>query len=55
MQICDDIFNVDPKRQAILDSWPKRVDDSCAREEWNWRHQYDLDRMSDDLIAKLKN
>ena len=48
-------FNVDPKRQAILDSWPKRVDDSCAREEWNWRHQYDLDRMSDDLIAKLKN
>ncbi len=48
-------FNVDPKRQAILDSWPNRVDDSCAREEWDWRHEYDLDRMSDDLIAKLRS
>ncbi|MHC4956623.1 MAG: NAD-dependent epimerase/dehydratase family protein [Planctomycetota bacterium] len=46
-------FNVDPARQAILDSWPKRVDDTPAREEWDWHHEYDLDRMSDDLIAKL--
>jgi len=47
-------FVVDPKRQAILDSWPSRVDDSLARAEWGWNHEFDLDRMSDDLIRKLK-
>jgi len=48
-------FNVDPKRQAILDSWPQRVDDSRARAEWGWKHEFDLDRMSDDLIEKLRS
>jgi len=47
-------YDVDPKRQAILDSWPCRVDDSLARAEWGWQHEYDLDRMSDDLIARLR-
>jgi len=47
-------FNVDPARQAILDSWPARVDDSLARSEWNWNHEFDLDRMSDDLLRKLQ-
>ncbi len=40
--------------QAILDSWPRALDDSAAREEWGWRHEYDLDRMSDDLVAKIR-
>lgn len=48
-------YAVDPYRQGILDSWPNRVDDTCAREEWGWAHEYDLDKMSDDLIARLKN
>jgi nucleoside-diphosphate-sugar epimerase len=30
-------YEVDPRRQAIADSWPRRVDDSAAREEWGWR------------------
>jgi len=47
-------FRSDPGRQAILDSWPRRLDDSCAREEWGWAHKYDLDKMSDDLVARLK-
>jgi threonine 3-dehydrogenase len=47
-------FRVDPARQAILDSWPDALDDRCAREEWGWAHAYDLDRMADDLVAKLK-
>jgi threonine 3-dehydrogenase len=47
-------YLVDPYRQGILDSWPKRVDDGCAREEWGWAHEFDLDNMSDDLIARLK-
>jgi len=47
-------YAVDPKRQAILDSWPCVLDDSCAREEWGWAHEWDLDRMADDLVAKLR-
>jgi threonine 3-dehydrogenase len=47
-------FKVDPTRQAILDSWPRRVDDSCARADWGWKAAYDLDRMSDDLVPKIR-
>lgn len=47
-------FRPDPARQAILDSWPQVLDDSNARNEWGWNHEYDLERMSDDLIEKLR-
>ena len=47
-------FKPDPARQAILDSWPQVLDDSNARREWDWVHKFDLDRMSDDLIEKLR-
>jgi nucleoside-diphosphate-sugar epimerase len=41
-------------RQAIADSWTSSIDDSTAREEWAWSHQYDLDLMTDDMIKNLK-
>lgn len=41
-------------RQAIADSWPRSLDDSAAREEWNWRPAYDLPRMTEDMIKKLR-
>lgn len=47
-------FRPDPARQAILDSWPRRVDDANARRDWGWKPTHDLDRMSDDLVARLK-
>jgi threonine 3-dehydrogenase len=47
-------FRSDPVRQAILDSWPKRLDDSTARAEWGWKPRYDLGAMSDDLVARLR-
>lgn len=47
-------YQVDPERQAIADSWPRRVDDSAARREWGWEPAYDLDRMADDMLANLK-
>lgn len=47
-------YKVDPVRQGILDSWPRRLDDRCAREEWGWKHRYDLEGMSDDLMPKVR-
>jgi nucleoside-diphosphate-sugar epimerase len=41
-------------RQQIADSWPKSIDDSCAREEWGWNPGYDLTAMTKDMIKKLK-
>jgi threonine 3-dehydrogenase len=43
-----------PARQAILDSWPKVLDDSVARKDWGWTPRWDLDAMSDDLIAAVR-
>ncbi|MGB9023907.1 MAG: NAD-dependent epimerase/dehydratase family protein [Candidatus Bathyarchaeia archaeon] len=40
-------------RQAIADSWPRSLDDSAAREEWNWNPTYDLPRMTKDMIQRL--
>ncbi len=47
-------YQVDPLRQAIADSWPNSLDDTCAREEWDWKPEYDLDMMTKDMISKLK-
>jgi threonine 3-dehydrogenase len=43
----------DPVRQGILDSWPKALDDSAARRDWNWKPKYDLDAMTDDLVPRV--
>jgi nucleoside-diphosphate-sugar epimerase len=40
-------------RQDIADSWPQSIDDSVARDEWNWKPSYDLSKMSKDMIEKL--
>ena len=47
-------YEVDPVRQAIANSWPDSMDDSCAREEWDWRPHYDMDSMTRDMIKNLK-
>lgn len=41
-------------RQAIADSWPQSIDDSQARQDWGWRHEYDLKKMSEDMVKNLK-
>ncbi len=40
-------------RQAIADSWPGSIDDSSAREEWNWQPDFDLDTMTKDMLDNL--
>ena len=41
-------------RQAIADSWPKSIDDSVARAEWGWQHEYDLSKMVENMFKNLK-
>ena len=42
------------ERQAIADSWPQSINDSLAREHWNWKHEYDLATMVADMMQNLK-
>jgi nucleoside-diphosphate-sugar epimerase len=46
-------YAIDPVRQAIAESWPHRLDDTAAREEWGWRPQFDLAGMTADMLEKL--
>ena len=43
-----------PVRQAIADSWPNKMDDVCARKEWGWTPSYNLESMTHDMIARLR-
>ncbi|MCP4547013.1 MAG: NAD-dependent epimerase/dehydratase family protein [bacterium] len=45
---------VPDSRQAIADSWPNSIDDTAAREEWGWAPAYDLDAMTQDMLAALR-
>lgn len=47
-------YDVDPLKQGIADSWPDSLDDSCARAEWDWKPQYDLDDMTVDMLKNLE-
>lgn len=46
-------YEIDPVRQAIADSWPNRIDDSAAREEWDWNPSYDAAAMTADMLHHL--
>jgi nucleoside-diphosphate-sugar epimerase len=45
-------FEPDPRRQAILDSWPEDVDDSRARKDWGFRPAYDLERAFHEYLVR---
>jgi nucleoside-diphosphate-sugar epimerase len=50
-------FTIDYKpdyRQNIANSWPQSIDDSVAREEWGWKHEFDLDKMTTDMLENLQ-
>ena len=54
-QIPDFEISYEPDfRQAIADSWPSSIDDSRARSDWGWKHEYDLDRMTETMLHHLK-
>lgn len=41
-------------RQQIADGWPKSIDDSAAREHWGWKHEFDLDKMTEEMLRNLQ-
>lgn len=47
-------YQLDENIQHIADSWPNKLDDSCARNEWGWNPHFDLDKMTIDMIENLK-
>jgi nucleoside-diphosphate-sugar epimerase len=41
-------------RQTIAESWPQSIDDSVARKDWKWKHEYDLAKMTKDMLVNLR-
>lgn len=41
-------------RQQIADSWPKSIDDTQAQTDWHWKHEFDLERMTVEMLTQLK-
>lgn len=41
-------------RQEIADSWPKSIDDSYARQDWNWQHKFSLEDITNEMITQLQ-
>ncbi len=46
-------YQVDPMKQHIAESWPNSLDDSCAREEWGWKPEWDLASTTDDMLKVI--
>lgn len=62
-EIAEEIKNFIPKfeisyhsdfRQSIADSWPSSIDDSKARKDWGWKHQFDLEKITDSMLKNLQ-
>lgn len=47
-------YDVDPIRQGIADSWPNSIDCSSAKEEWGFKAEYNLEKMTFNMLDKLK-
>lgn len=47
-------YQVDPVKQAIADSWPNSIDATAAQQEWGFKAEYDLQKMTEDMLSKLR-
>jgi nucleoside-diphosphate-sugar epimerase len=48
-------YRPDPLKCAIVESWPHRIDDSAARNDWAWDSTWDLERTTDEVIEVLRH
>ncbi|MFO8128923.1 MAG: NAD-dependent epimerase/dehydratase family protein [Bacteroidales bacterium] len=46
-------YDVDPVKQEIAESWPNKMDDTCAREEWGWDPTFDLPAVTEDMLKVI--
>jgi nucleoside-diphosphate-sugar epimerase len=46
-------YDPDPLKKAIADTWPNKMDDTCAREEWGWNPKWDLESMTKDMLKVI--
>lgn len=47
-------YDVDPVRQKIADSWPNSIDSSAAASEWGFDAEYDLEKMTGEMLEKIR-
>ncbi len=47
-------YEPDPVKSRIAASWPDSMDDSCARKEWGWNPQWNLESMTKEMISKIR-
>jgi len=47
-------YQVEPIKQAIANSWPNNMDDSCARAEWGWNPKWNLEKMTVDMLRAIR-
>lgn len=48
------VYEIDPIKQAIADSWPNTINDNAAKNEWGWRSQVSFSEMLEDMISHLQ-
>ncbi len=46
-------FEIDRPRARIVDSWPADVDDTPARTDWGWKHDYDFERAFNEYLVPM--
>ncbi|MFC0014070.1 MULTISPECIES: NAD-dependent epimerase/dehydratase family protein [Allobacillus] len=47
-------YEVDPVRQKIAESWPNSIDCTAAKDEWDFKPQYTLDDVTEDMLTNVK-
>lgn len=47
-------YDVEPVKQAIAESWPNKMDDTCARLEWGWKPKWNLENMTVDMLKAIR-
>ncbi|MBY0245631.1 MAG: NAD-dependent epimerase/dehydratase family protein [Sphingobacteriaceae bacterium] len=46
-------YTENDSRQLIANSWPSSIDDSVARNDWNWKPEFDLSKTTSEMLKNL--
>lgn len=48
-------YYIDPVKREIAESWPNSLDDTCARQEWGWKPEWNLAKMTEDMLNVIRS